>query len=449
MVCGYPITSPTDEETRVALLGCNHSDSQNRTLFTQEALVAFERTEAYEWAKRLGNQYAYFATFQPFKLIYAMLLADEGDLGQAQKFIQSIQISPDAARTAASAIKEVSVDQMFDDDVAFELAYNEIGQHLIKGGFGSKYKESLLNGGSLEITLSKGQTAPQTAPRNVKINDPLASFHSRVPESEERDPSLDATFMTAKSNLMDVSGYTIDEKTPTKPAPVMMNQPPAIPEEKKQATPMPTPQPQKKQERPKASPATAPAVMSGKKKEEKKKPSTPAPASSGKPRKAPGSGAFGGMKSWIIKKLNPDAKEIHLPEDEGQAYYDKELKRWIFPGDDPAELAKPMAPPPMAMKKEEEKPKEDDKPKDAASMLMAPPPSRGISAKKRLPPMGASSPMMPMMMPPGGGPPGMMSPMAPGAGFATPKVATFTPKAAVFTPKPAAETPAPNSAEDE
>ncbi len=431
MVCGYPITSPTNEETRVALLGCNHSDSRNRTLFTQEALAAFERTEAYEWAKRLGNQYAYFATFQPFKLIYAMLLADEGDLEQARKFVQSIQISPDPARTSASAIKEVSVDQMFDDDVAFELAYNEIDQQLIKGGVGLKYKESLLAGGSLEITLSKGHTAP----RNVKINEPLNSFHSRVPESDERDPSLDATFMTAKSNLMDVSGYTIDEKTPTKPAPVLMSQPPGISELKKKEKQVPSSQPQKKQERPKAAPATAPAVMSGKKKEEKKKPSTPAPASSGKPRKAPGSGAFGGMKSWIIKKLNPDAKEIHLPEDEGQAYYDKELKRWIFPGDDPAELAKPMAPPPMAIKKEEEKPKEDEKPKDAASMLMALPPSRGLSAKKRLP-VAASSPMMNMMMPPGGGLPGMMSPMAPGAGFAAPMVATFTPKAAVFTPKP-------------
>ena len=29
-----------------------------------------------------------------------------------------------------------------------------------------------------------------------------------------------------------------------------------------------------------------------------------------------------------------------------EAYYDKELKRWIFPGDDPAEVAKPLAPPP-------------------------------------------------------------------------------------------------------
>ena len=67
--------------------------------------------------------------------------------------------------------------------------------------------------------------------------------------------------------------------------------------------------------------------MTGKKKEEKAKPATPAPASSGKPKKAPGSGAFGGMKSWLIKKLNPDAQECFLPENEEQPYYDKDLKR--------------------------------------------------------------------------------------------------------------------------
>jgi hypothetical protein len=33
------------------------------------------------------------------------------------------------------------------------------------------------------------------------------------------------------------------------------------------------------------------------------------------------------MKSWLIKKLNPDAKECYLPENEEQPYYDENLKR--------------------------------------------------------------------------------------------------------------------------
>lgn len=388
MVCGYPITSPTDEETRAALLGCDHSKSKNRTLLTRESLIAYERTEAYEWAKRLGNQDAYFATFQPFKLMYAMLLADEGEATQAQKFVRSIQISPHETSATSSEINKVSVDQMFDDDVAFELAYKTIEQQLIEGGAKSKYSESLLIGGCLEITAPKSHNVSTNANQEPSKNfDQMRSISKQGRNEEQRfdslktnnkDPALDATFVTAKSNLMDVSGYTLDESRtgnasstkdemhaqgppssikaagkkffpatsqPAKPEPVTASttrhtktphQPqyakkPAASKEKIEnqmpKQPMPAVQQPKKKERPKAAPATAPAVMTGKKKVEKAKPTTPAPASSGKPRKAPGSGAFGGMKSWLIKKLNPDAKECYLPENEEQPYYDENLKR--------------------------------------------------------------------------------------------------------------------------
>jgi len=107
---------------------------------------------------------------------------------------------------------------------------------------------------------------------------------------------------------------------------------------------------------------------------------------------------------------------------------------WIFPGDDPAEVAKPLAPPPaMGQIPTEEVKKDDNGPKDPLASMMAPPVSRGLSSKKRMmggrgggPPGMMSSP--PGMMRGGGGPPGMM--------MASPAV--FTPKAAVFTPKPAA-----------
>lgn len=293
-----------------------------------------------------------------------------------------------------------------------------------------------------------------------------------------KDPALDATFITAKSNLMDVSGYTLDESAIDKPVEMLTKNIPGtvstkaisdpgkqFPHEDKKTMaesndkkkgqqllkqPEPASQQPPKQEARKAAPATAPAVMIGKEKKlEIAKPKTPAPASSGKPKKAPGSGAFGGMKSWLIKKLNPDAKECYLPDNEEQPYYDEKLKRWVFPGDDLDELSKPMAPPPIISKKEDEatKPKEPEKPKDAVSSMMAPPPARMPGAKKT--PLrgmlgGMGSPMMMgmggMMMPPGSGPTGMMSPGLP-ASSVTPKFATFTPKAAVFTPKPATETP--------
>jgi hypothetical protein len=111
---------------------------------------------------------------------------------------------------------------------------------------------------------------------------------------------------------------------------------------------------------------------------------------------------------------------------------------WIFPGDDPAEVAKPLAPPPsMGQIPTEEVKKDDNGPKDPLASMMAPPVSRGLSSKKRMMgggPPGMSSP--PGMMRGGLGPPGMMASPA----VFTPKAAVFTPKTAVFTPKPAAAT---------
>merc|ERR1711924_295711 len=158
-------------------------------------------------------------------------------------------------------------------------------------------------------------------------------------------------------------------------------------------------------------------------------------ASGSKTPTAPLSGLFGGMKSFLIKKFNPDATECALPSNEEKAYYDEDLKRWIFPGDDPAEVAKPLAPPPTLGSIPTEEVKVDDKkengPIDPIAAMMAPPPGlRGLSAKKSSGGIGGrygggqtaiSSP--PGMV--GAGPPGMMSPSAaPPAKFA------------VFTPKP-------------
>ncbi len=79
------------------------------------------------------------------------------------------------------------------------------------------------------------------------------------------------------------------------------------------------------------------------------------------------------MRTWVTKKLNPDATEADLGG-KLEAYYDKKLGRWIFPGDDPNEVAKPLAPPPVkpANVVKEEK-KEEITKSDPLAALMAPP----------------------------------------------------------------------------
>jgi hypothetical protein len=77
MVSGCQISLPSPK-SRLTLVGCDCSLPGNTALMTVEAVQGYERTEAFEWAKRRGNPNAAIPAVQPFKLKYAMLLADFG-----------------------------------------------------------------------------------------------------------------------------------------------------------------------------------------------------------------------------------------------------------------------------------------------------------------------------------------------------------------------------------
>ncbi|TDH68162.1 hypothetical protein CCR75_008986 [Bremia lactucae] len=80
----------------------------------------------------------------------------------------------------------------------------------------------------------------------------------------------------------------------------------------------------------KASPKTKKVVRS----------KTPPPSGSSK-----GSGWLSGLSSFIVTKMNPEAKVAKLGV-QMEAYYDEEAKRWVFPGEaSTAEPTKPSAPP--------------------------------------------------------------------------------------------------------
>lgn len=380
MVCGCPISKPTDPLSRIALLGCDHSDPKNIVLMTEESLTAYERTEAYEWAKRKGNRNASFRSFQPFKLIYSMLLADFGQIEKAKSFIMSIRLSDGVVPVHLPETRYVVVNDMFDDESAFALVCDETRRQLFsKQGLATKYSQSFLKGEAMVIPIGPNSSIigadsypdvqlkvpkPQRHDDSLQ-RDSLSSEHTGVltpaktvqvnadPQTSLLDP--DSSFLSAKSNLMDVTAYSLDmpvvrksnetaaqthllapvEEIPVVPAqghtpespPLAMPARPAVPEMEKtrsdvkaaNAKTQPphvasTPQEQK---RPKAAPSTAPPVMMGKK---AKIPRTPAPSSGG------GGLGLSTLRSWVIKKFNPDATECHLPEDSGGMYFDKDLK---------------------------------------------------------------------------------------------------------------------------
>lgn len=115
--------------------------------------------------------------------------------------------------------------------------------------------------------------------------------------------------------------------------------------------------------------------------------------------------------------MNP-GKEADLG-DTMQAYYDTDKKVWVFPGEDPAELAAPIGPPPttpMAAMSSAISAAPAAGPSDPLAAMMAPP-RRDPRTSSGMRPSPAS---MPLMFPPG------MMPATPNA----------VPKFAVFTPKP-------------
>ena len=116
-----------------------------------------------------------------------------------------------------------------------------------------------------------------------------------------------------------------------------------------------------------------------------------------------------GFTEKMNKWLNPDATTADLGEGM-QAYYDEQRKVWVFPGEDPDEIAKPIGPPPTVSATKLEQKESPTSPKDPLSAMMAPPqraPSfrRSFSALSTMGNAGVSAASRyPGMMPPGAGP---------------------------------------------
>ncbi|KAG7359509.1 WW domain containing protein [Nitzschia inconspicua] len=478
MVCGCSVEDPTDGHARLALLGCDHTDSCNLVLSTRESIEAFERTEAFEWAKRQGNKNASLVRFQPFKLIYSMLLVDNGMSDLALLYIDSIRVSSKIASVEHLTGSNIGLNQIFSDETAFLIALLEVKSRLqSQGGPKYRYSNTVLNGGTMAIERALLEKTVKMRTQDVVSTPTLAGNQHKTALTDKSDP--DVSYLSAKSNLMDVTGYSLDspefhnkftskkseikslsplqegaskenvmtdsvdqangkriQKQALSQSPVAVNNASDIVKNKaplnaplyaaktsnhtQQTTVMETPQERK---RPNSPPATAPPRI-GDKSAEKPKVLTPAPSSGS---------SFGSLKSWIIKRLNPDATECHLPDSEGQAYYDKEKKRWIFPDMDPNEEIQPLAPPPKTPVPSNPQPVPTPKDDDPLAAMMAPP-SRAPSSIKR--PGGIPKTT------PGRYPPGMMPPVSSGmsnsgasAGGGPASFAASAPPFAVFTPK--------------
>lgn len=109
-----------------------------------------------------------------------------------------------------------------------------------------------------------------------------------------------------------------------------------------------------------------------------------------------------------------------LPDSEEKPYYDEKRKVWVFPGDNPDDLVKPIAPPPLTVQPAAVQ-SEPETPTDPLAAMMAPP-RRGPSTGRR--PAGA----LPGTLP--GIPTGFSAKQTPGGNGAPPPFAVFRPSPA-------------------
>jgi Sec23-binding domain of Sec16 len=127
------------------------------------------------------------------------------------------------------------------------------------------------------------------------------------------------------------------------------------------------------------------------------------------------SGVLSGLRTWMTKKMNPDATQADIGEAMA-ARFDEKLGRWIFPGDDPNEVIPSLAPPPkIPLGTPAPAPAPAAASNDPLAAMMAPP-QRGPRSGSR------TNPAMQGMRPPGSSPP-----------------TTAPPQFAVFTPSPSAK----------
>ncbi|KAL3645591.1 hypothetical protein CASFOL_010771 [Castilleja foliolosa] len=77
---------PYSDTARMCLVGADHWKFP-RTYASPEAI---QRTEVYEYSKTLGNSQFVLLTFQPYKLVYAQMLAEVGKMSDALKYCQAV-----------------------------------------------------------------------------------------------------------------------------------------------------------------------------------------------------------------------------------------------------------------------------------------------------------------------------------------------------------------------
>lgn len=177
----------------------------NQLLMTPQSIQSFERTEAFEWARRRGNRNTHIPSLQPFKFRYAELLADFGHEELARNYLLSIRSSiglgsdsrgrTSSGNTTPSVVmkdaKFIEALEKLDDRICGSTGAEHASwdcKEISKGG-----AKSLALGSMVKNVLRKKSSAGQPVP-NQDTGFPILQesddLSPREPESNMSEPSV-------------------------------------------------------------------------------------------------------------------------------------------------------------------------------------------------------------------------------------------------------------------
>ncbi|VAI68405.1 unnamed protein product [Triticum turgidum subsp. durum] len=292
---------PYSESARMCLVGADHLRCP-RTFSSPEAI---QRTELYEYAKVLGNSQYILLPFQPYKLIYAYMLAEVGKVSDSLKYCQaSLKLLKSSGRAPElEAWKQL-----------FSSLEERIRTHQ-QGGYGTNLAPKLV--GKIFSTFDKSLSrmmGTQTQPAPVP---PLSqgSFGDRdfYPVPQVTNPAPPVTNFVNSQSPMPMSSSTSEQFM----SEIAENSDP----DKKGAH---------------SRSVSAPDL-----KKKQGGGSDNAQSTSGS-----GSSRFGWLLQKTVGLVSKSSNQAKLGE-ENSFYYDENLKRWVERGAAiPAAAEPPLAPPP-------------------------------------------------------------------------------------------------------
>nr|GMD97256.1 protein transport protein SEC16B homolog [Ipomoea batatas] len=305
---------PYSDTARLCLVGADHWKFP-RTYASPEAI---QRTELFEYSKLLGNSQFILLPFQPYKLVYAHMLAEVGKIADALKYSQALQKSLKTGRAP-----EVETLRQLSSSLEERIRTHQ------QGGFSANLAPAKFMGKLLNLFDSTAHRVvgglPPPAPSSMNTQANEQSHQSAGPRVSNSQSTMAMSSLVPSTSMEPISDFANGSKKTF-------------------------------HNRSASEPDFGRSSLQGKV-ESPPKDANPSPSPSTTQENASGSGggtsrfsrfSFGSQfiqKTMGLVLKSRQGRQAKLGE-QNKFYYDEKLKRWVEEGAEPPAEEAAVAPPP-------------------------------------------------------------------------------------------------------